>query len=195
MSLQQKITEARKTKGFTQEELADRAGVTIRTIQRIESGDTIPRNYTLKAIAEALDLSFEKLVATNGDTVSTANKTDTEADIHFLKILNLSCFTYLVIPYVHFLIPSWLLKRRKDTNPAVRTIARKIITQQIYWLIALHLAFFIVLAINFALAASDSNPINYLWPLFIMYFLNAILILITQFRITHSYTTNVGQMT
>lgn len=192
MSLQQKITEARKHKGFTQDELADRANVTVRTIQRIESGDTIPRNYTLKAIAQALDLSFEELVATNGDVLSSDNKTDTEADIHFLKILNLSSFAYLVIPYVHFLIPSWLLKRKKDASPAVRTIARKIIRRQIYWVIALHLAFFSVLAYNLAFASSDNLPINYLWPFFIMYFLNAVLIMFTQFRITNSFTANVG---
>jgi transcriptional regulator with XRE-family HTH domain len=193
MSLHQKITEARKYKGLTQEELADRAGVTVRTIQRIESGDTVPRNFTVKAIAQSLDLPFEELIAANGNALSPEAKPDEEDDIHFLKTLNLSSFTYLVIPYVHFLIPSRLLKNRKEASPVVRTIARKIIRRQIYWVIALHLAFFAVLAYNLGIAASfDKQPINYLWPFFSMYFLNAVIIIITNFRITNSFTSNVG---
>lgn len=187
MSLHQKITEARKNKGLTQEELADRAGVTVRTIQRIESGDTVPRNFTLKAIAQSLDLPFEELIAANGNALSPDDKTDTESDIHFLKLLNLSSFTYLVIPYVHFLIPSWLLKKRKETSPVVRTIARKMIRRQVYWVIALHLAFFAVLACNLSIAASFGKQINYLWPLFIMYLLNAVIILATHFNIEKNY--------
>lgn len=59
MKLHQTISTARKNKGFTQEELAELSHITVRTIQRIEAGETIPRNYTLKAIATALDMPFE----------------------------------------------------------------------------------------------------------------------------------------
>ena len=193
MSLQQKITEARKSKGLTQEELADHAGVTVRTIQRIESGDTVPRNYTLKAIATALGLPFEELTASNGSLPTITSDTDTESDIHFLKMVNLSYFNYLVVPYVHFLIPSWLLKRKKDATPAVRIPARKIISRQIYWTIILHLSLLLTLAYNLGIARPNhSGYINYLWPFFIMYFLNAVIILITHLRINSSFTTNVG---
>src|ERR1044071_6791743 len=98
MLLHQKITEARKNKGLTQEELADKASVTVRTIQRIESGETVPRTFTLKAIAEALSIPFEELNS-NGQASSTEQTTDKEEAIHFLRMVNLSSFTYLVIPY------------------------------------------------------------------------------------------------
>ena len=59
--LGKKITELRKQKGLTQEELVERCNVTVRTIQRIESGETTPRIYTIKTILNALDLDYEKV--------------------------------------------------------------------------------------------------------------------------------------
>ena len=56
-----KITELRKQKGLTQEELVERYNVTVRTIQRIESGETTPRIYTIKTILNALGLDYEKV--------------------------------------------------------------------------------------------------------------------------------------
>ncbi|MFD1164068.1 helix-turn-helix domain-containing protein [Sphingobacterium daejeonense] len=56
MELSQKIALLRKQKGLTQEQLAERAGVTVRTIQRIESGETIPRAYTLQNLAWTIAL-------------------------------------------------------------------------------------------------------------------------------------------
>ena len=59
--LGKKITELRKQKGLTQEELIKRCNVTVRTIQRIESGETTPRIYTIKTILNALGLDYEKV--------------------------------------------------------------------------------------------------------------------------------------
>lgn len=186
MPLHEKIAEARRNKGFTQEELADRSSVTVRTIQRIESGDTVPRNFTLKAIAEALNMPFEELIAKNG-ALPTEQDTDKDASIHFLKVLNLSCFTYLVIPYVHFLIPSYLLKKKRD-DAKLMMIGRKMIRTQIYWIVGLHLTFFLVLAYNLTLVRLlGGYYINYLWPFFIMYLLNAVIILTTHLNIKKHY--------
>ncbi|MBC8155587.1 MAG: helix-turn-helix transcriptional regulator [Bacteroidetes bacterium] len=54
MNLRKLIAEKRKEKGLTQEELAERACVTIRTIQRLENGENTPRSHTLKAVVDAL---------------------------------------------------------------------------------------------------------------------------------------------
>ena len=56
-----KVHELRKQKGLTQEELVERCNVTVRTIQRIESGETTPRIYTIKTILNALGLDYEKV--------------------------------------------------------------------------------------------------------------------------------------
>ncbi len=53
--LGRKISELRKAKGLTQEELVDRCNISVRTLQRIETGEVTPRSYTIKTILAALD--------------------------------------------------------------------------------------------------------------------------------------------
>jgi transcriptional regulator with XRE-family HTH domain len=54
------VKEGRMAKGYTQKELSDLSNISIRSIQRIENGDILPRNYTLKTLAGILDQPFEK---------------------------------------------------------------------------------------------------------------------------------------
>lgn len=56
--LGKKILALRKQKGITQEELVAKCNVTVRTIQRIESGDVTPRPSTLRLIVEALEYDW-----------------------------------------------------------------------------------------------------------------------------------------
>ncbi len=53
--LGRKIAELRKVKGLTQEELANKCNITVRTLQRIESGVGTPRSYTIRLLFAALD--------------------------------------------------------------------------------------------------------------------------------------------
>lgn len=62
--LGKKISELRKAKGLTQEELVEKCNLNVRTIQRIESGEVTPRSYTVKTLFEALDFQWEE--AKNG---------------------------------------------------------------------------------------------------------------------------------
>lgn len=54
--LGKKISEWRKAKGLTQEELVEKCNLNVRTIQRIEAGEVTPRSYTIKAILDALEV-------------------------------------------------------------------------------------------------------------------------------------------
>ena len=54
----EKLIEARKARGLTQEEVAKMCKITVRTIQRLESGKVTPRDYTIKVISENLGISF-----------------------------------------------------------------------------------------------------------------------------------------
>ena len=49
--LAQGVKELRKVKGFSQEELAKNSGLSLRTIQRLENGETEPSGETLKRIS------------------------------------------------------------------------------------------------------------------------------------------------
>ena len=58
-----KIAERRKLKGYSQESLANESGISLRTIQRIERNQVKPQPFTLKKIADVLDLDVEGRVA------------------------------------------------------------------------------------------------------------------------------------
>lgn len=53
-----KLIEVRKAKGLTQDEVAEKCNITVRTIQRIESGLVTPRAFTIKIISETLGFDF-----------------------------------------------------------------------------------------------------------------------------------------
>lgn len=56
-----KISELRKNKGLTQEELVAECNISVRTIQRIEAGEVTPRSYTIKTILAALDCNLDEI--------------------------------------------------------------------------------------------------------------------------------------
>jgi transcriptional regulator with XRE-family HTH domain len=56
--LGKRISELRKEKGLTQEELVEKCNINVRTIQRIEAGEVNPRSYTIKTILNVLDVDY-----------------------------------------------------------------------------------------------------------------------------------------
>ena len=56
-----RISELRKAKGLTQEELVERCNISVRTIQRIETGEVNPRSYTVKTILSALGSDIKEI--------------------------------------------------------------------------------------------------------------------------------------
>ena len=57
-----KLTELRKAKGLTQEDLAAKCNINVRTLQRIEAGEVIPRSYTLQAILSVLEVGYSEFI-------------------------------------------------------------------------------------------------------------------------------------
>ncbi|WP_348823965.1 helix-turn-helix domain-containing protein [Flavobacterium aestuarii] len=60
-NLAKKVKELRKRKSLSQEELAKNAGLSLRTVQRVENGETIPTAETLKRLALVLDVPPKEL--------------------------------------------------------------------------------------------------------------------------------------
>lgn len=171
-----KIAAARKLKGLTQEELADLSQITVRTIQRIEAGANTPQSFTLKAIAKALDIEYEKLMSPEASTLTPA----TDDLRHFMILFNFSCFTYIIIPWLHSLVPMRILKKKTDMPAHAIQYARTIIRRQVYWVITLHLALLAVFGYNYTsirLTGTKEGVIAYIWPLLLLYFANAVIIL------------------
>ena len=65
------VKEGRSAKGYTQQELADLAKLSLRSVQRIENGEVLPRSYTLRMLAEHLNFPINR---PTGKTQSTVIK-------------------------------------------------------------------------------------------------------------------------
>jgi len=78
-----KLIEVRKAKGLTQDEVAEKCKITVRTIQRIESGNVKPRTFTIKVISEALDFDFFE----TSNTIFDVNKEDQHSNLKKNTIL------------------------------------------------------------------------------------------------------------
>ena len=59
MTFSDKIRAAREAAGLTQQQLADKTGVSQRTIASYESAGVIARASTMKKLAKALDVSYD----------------------------------------------------------------------------------------------------------------------------------------
>jgi len=55
------VKDKRRKLRFTQQELADASSISLRSVQRIENGEVLPRMHTLKALASSLDFSLDIL--------------------------------------------------------------------------------------------------------------------------------------
>jgi transcriptional regulator with XRE-family HTH domain len=60
-TLGRRISEIRNQKGMTQKELSEACNIDIRTIQRIEADEVVPRMSTLKLLATALEIEWDEL--------------------------------------------------------------------------------------------------------------------------------------
>lgn len=103
MKTGQLIKELRLKKGITQEDLAARTDISVRTIQRIESGEVDPRAYTLQSIAAALEVDFEVLTASEPETTADVGNGNSK----WLPLLHLSGLLLLIIPPILI----WIWKR------------------------------------------------------------------------------------
>ena len=67
MSLGNSLFDARKKKGLSQEEVAEKLGVSRQTISKWETEETVPDIYQAKKLAKIYGLSLDELIDTNLD--------------------------------------------------------------------------------------------------------------------------------
>ena len=91
MTVGQKIYELRNEKHMTQEELAERMGVSRQSVSKWESDTSLPELEKLKALAELFEVSLDKLVnadyAENAESKATPKATASEDFSSDIKII------------------------------------------------------------------------------------------------------------
>ena len=56
------VKNRREALGYTQQEVADLSKISLRSVQRIEKGEVVPRMHTLKTLSKELDFSISSIV-------------------------------------------------------------------------------------------------------------------------------------
>lgn len=75
MNFAQQLKDLRKEKNLTQEELAKKTGISLRTISRYELGETLPRTKKYyEKIANALDVDTDYFLSQEADFFINARK-------------------------------------------------------------------------------------------------------------------------
>lgn len=74
MELSQHLKRIRIDKGFSQEELSERSSLSLRTIQRLENGESSPRDDTLNLLTQALDMPKGYFTETKDTIVNTSKE-------------------------------------------------------------------------------------------------------------------------
>lgn len=94
--LGRRLTALRKEKNLTQEELVEKSHVSVRTIQRIETGDVLPRTITVKILLEALGESYESFLTKQNQVMETQKSTLPATHRNTLLIAVLAGAVYLI---------------------------------------------------------------------------------------------------
>ncbi len=125
-SLGSKLRDSRKKLGLSQEALAEKANVSLSTIQRIEKGNVKPRAFTLNILAETLELDVSELLS---DLIEKETlKTSWSAS----KRMNLFTLLLVFIPFINLIIPFIVWKINKEIHPK-DSIAGKMLSFQLLW--------------------------------------------------------------
>ncbi len=179
--LAQRIKELRNRKGFSQEELSEKTGLSLRTVQRIENGETEPRGDSLKRLALAFDVSPDEIIDWT-----------VQEDKGFLMSLNLSALSFILFPLLGIIVPLIIWISKKDKIRNVNEIAKEILNFQITWSMLLFIGYSSI-TVNAASKMTgniDSTSItsmlmmNFLF-LGLMYLSNSIYIIVNAVRINN----------
>lgn len=138
-----KLKHVREQQNLTQEELAEKSGISVRTIQRIESG-TEPKGHTLKMLSHALGITEKELSNKTSEILFEKEETksslkESEIDYSKVKLINLSSIIFVVLPPLNIFIPLILSYALKQKN----NLTKQIISLQIFWTILSPIIFMI----------------------------------------------------
>jgi transcriptional regulator with XRE-family HTH domain len=149
----------RKRLGMSQEELAEAAQLSLRTVQRLEKGESLPRGYTLQALAQALRLPVEELTATT-ETEPLLPPQPTPAPVApapaseeaptYVALMYLSAFSYVLLPGANIVLPL-LLRYRKRHHPDIQAAGARLLDFELVWTLVTWGGYFLLLAAQIGL--------------------------------------------
>ena len=102
MEFNEKIQELRKSKGLTQEELAEALYVSRTAISKWESGRGYPSIDSLKEVAKYFSVTIDELLSTD-EVLTIAEKDNKQKEMHFRSmlfgLLDISILMFFFLPF------------------------------------------------------------------------------------------------
>lgn len=173
-SLAIKVKELRRRKGYSQEELSEKTGLSVRTIQRIENGESNPTGESIKRIAIGLEVTPDELIDWK-----------VQEDKSYLVVMSLSALSFLLFPLLGIIIPLIFWVSKKDKLKGVNELGKRILNFQITWILLFSLPYIILFARMFRLIPEFGirlNPFHFLLIPLVFYTFNVLLIVINSVR-------------
>ncbi|UCE93090.1 MAG: helix-turn-helix domain-containing protein [Flavobacteriaceae bacterium] len=169
-----RVKELRNQKGMSQEFLADESGLSLRTIQRIENGETNPTGDSLKRLSNAFNVSPDELI-------DWAIKEDKR----YLVNLNLSALTFLFFPLLGVLVPFMLWTSKRGRIKNIDKLGKDLLNFQITWTILLFFIPTVLLIISKMELMDNITLSTFFIVIGLLYFINFITILVNTLRISN----------
>ncbi|WP_158624879.1 helix-turn-helix domain-containing protein [Gynurincola endophyticus] len=140
------LKEYRLYQHLSQQQLAEQSGVSLRTIQRIESGASAGSPYIIRQLSAALNIDSLNLIPVNAapEPESNTEKLPESGSIteyvynRRVKYINFSALTACCFPFLNLVIPValYFLFRKSLTDSRNKTAVKKILSLQILWSVA-----------------------------------------------------------
>ncbi|WP_224488112.1 DUF4870 domain-containing protein [Robertkochia flava] len=166
----------REQKGYTQNDLAAKTGLSLRTIQRLENTNKVPKGFTLSALAEEFNMDPSALQA---KFINTKRSRDSE--ITTIRIINLSVLSFLGIPFGNLILPLILWRSNRDSQ-LVDDVGRRIVNFQILFTLILSL---LLILLPFTVAKLFPGIPLILISVLLAYLFNIVVIIRTAIKIQH----------
>ncbi len=144
-TLKENLLYQRKLKGYTQDELAERTTVGLRTIQRIEKGEVQPHLQTIKLLAVGLEIEVEDLIVLDDPKEEPISR-------KWMLLLHASPFFGFIIPLANILFPMFVWMNKADDSKVYDSHGRAVInfhsTISLFFVLSL-LLYFIIPGYNY----------------------------------------------
>lgn len=166
----------REQEGYTQADLATKTGLSLRTIQRLENTNKVPKGYTLNALAEEFNMEPSTLQAKY-----LTVKRSRDSEITTIKMINLSVLSFLGIPFGNLIFPIIIWRNNRDSQ-LVDELGRRVVNFQILFTLLLCL---LLILLPFTVAKLLPGIPIMLIALLVAYLFNIAVIIRTAIKIQH----------
>lgn len=132
----------REKLGTTQVDLAEKTGLSLRTIQRLETINKASKGNSLIVLSDAFGLTPAELQG----QFQNLNQTQRSETLS-IKLINLSALACVGIPFGNLIVPIILWNSKRESK-VINEVGKKIINFQILWTIMLSILLIVSPFIN-----------------------------------------------